>query len=110
MKVDGENPPIPFVAYRNQMLAEQSRSNRKSGNSVTGVADDKVQLSTQAREVREAANALAKLPDVREEKVQQVKMAVESGTYKVVGNKVAMDMLRETFENNMALSQIDMHV
>lgn len=110
MKVNGENPPIPFVAYRNQMLAEQSRTSGKSGSGVTGVSDDKVQLSARAREVQEAANALAKLPDVREEKVQQVKMAVERGTYKVVGSKVAMDMLRETFENNMALGQIDMHV
>ncbi|MGD9009247.1 MAG: flagellar biosynthesis anti-sigma factor FlgM [Desulfobacteraceae bacterium] len=110
MKVNGENPSIASVFYQNQVSAATSRTGRKSGHSVTGVADDKVQLSAQAREVQEAANALAKLPDVREEKVQQVKMAVESGTYKVVGNKVAMDMLRETFENNMALSQIDMHV
>jgi negative regulator of flagellin synthesis FlgM len=110
MKVNGENPLIPFAAYRNQMSAEQARTNRKSESAVTGVSDDKVQLSAQAREVQEASSALAKLPDVREKKVQQVKMEVESGTYKVVGNKVAMDMLRETFENNMALSQIDMHV
>ena len=110
MKVNGENPPIPFVAYRNQMLAGQSRTKDKSGPVATGVSDDKVQLSTQAKEVQEAASALAKLPDVREEKVQQVKMAVERGTYRVVGHKVAMDMLKETFENNMALSQIDMHV
>jgi negative regulator of flagellin synthesis FlgM len=110
MKVNGENPSITSVFYQNQISAAQSRTGRKSGHSAAGVADDKVQLSAQAREVQEAANALAKLPEVREEKVQQVKMAVESGTYKVVGNKVAMDMLRETFENNMALSQIDMHV
>ena len=110
MKVNGENPPVPFIAYRNQMLAEQSRPNRKSGPPVAGVSDDTVQLSARAREVQEAANALAKLPDVREEKVQQLKMAVERGTYKVVGTKVAMNMLRETFENNMALSQIDMRV
>jgi negative regulator of flagellin synthesis FlgM len=110
MKVNGENQSITSVFYQNQISAAQSRTGRKSGHSAAGVADDKVQLSARAREVQEAANALAKLPEVREEKVQQVKMAVESGTYKVVGNKVAMDMLKETFENNMALSQIDMRV
>lgn len=110
MKVNGEHPSITSAFYQNQISAAQSRTSRKSGHSVTGVADDTVQLSARAKEVQEAAGALAKLPDVREEKVQRVKMAVERGTYKVVGNKVAMDMLRETFENNMALSQIDMYV
>lgn len=109
MKVNGENPSIISAFYQNQISAAQSRTNRKSENTVTGVVDDKVQLSAQAREVREAANTLKQLPDVREEKVQQVKMEVEKGTYKVVGNKVAMDMLRETFENNILLSRIDVH-
>lgn len=110
MKVDGENPPIPYIAYRNQDRAEQLRTRHsKSAGSANGIANDKVQLSARAREVQEAANALAKLPEIREEKVQQVKMEVENGTYKVVGNKVAMDMLKETFENNILLSQIDMH-
>jgi negative regulator of flagellin synthesis FlgM len=109
MKVNGENPPIPLTAYRNQILAAQSQTKPESTNSKTGVAVDKVQLSAQAREVQEATNALSKMPDVREEKVQQVKLEVEKGTYRVVGHKVAMDMLKETFENNMLLSQIDTH-
>jgi negative regulator of flagellin synthesis FlgM len=109
MKVNGDNPSINPTFYQNQISAAQSRTNRKSGHAATGVADDKVQLSDQARQVREAADTLAKLPDVREQKVQQVKMEVEAGTYKVVGHKVAMDMLKETFENNMVLSQIDMY-
>lgn len=110
MKVNGENPSLTSIFYQNQISAAQTRTGRQSGYGATGRVDDKVHLSAQAREVQEAANILAKLPDVREKKVQQVKMEVESGTYKVVGTKVAMDMLKETFENNMALSQIDMHV
>jgi negative regulator of flagellin synthesis FlgM len=109
MKVNGENPSIISTLYQNRISDAQSRTNRKSGHSVTGVADDKVQLSDRARQVKDAADALAKLPDVREEKVEQVKMEVEAGTYRVVGQKVAMDMLKETFENNMVLSQIDMY-
>jgi negative regulator of flagellin synthesis FlgM len=107
MKVNGEHPSITSTFYQNQISAAQSRTNRKSGHYVSGVADDKVQLSDQARQVKEAADTLAKLPDVREKKVQQVKMEVEAGTYNVSGQKVAMDMLKESFENNMVLSQID---
>ncbi len=108
MKINGENPPIQLAAYQNQMLAAQSQTKRKSATSVTGVADDKVHLSAQAREVQEAASTLAGMPDVREQKVSQVKLEVEKGTYRVIGQKVAVDMLKETFENNMLLSQIDM--
>lgn len=110
MKINGENPPIQLAAYQNQMFAAQSRTKHKSATSITGVADDKVHLSAQAREVQEAASALSKMPDVREQKVQQVKLEVEKGTYRVVGHKVAIDMLKETFENNMLLGQIDMQV
>lgn len=110
MKVNGENPPIQLPVYQNQVSAAKQRPSANKMHSISGVADDKVHLSARAREVHEAAQALAKMPDVREEKVQQVKMEVEKGTYKVVGRKVAMDMLKETFENNVLLNQIDMHV
>jgi negative regulator of flagellin synthesis FlgM len=110
MRVNGENPSIVSAFYQNQISTRQSRTDSKSGHSATKVAGDKVQLSARAREVQEAAGALADLPDVREKKVQQVKMEIESGTYRVVGSKIAMDMLRETFQNDMALGQIDMRV
>ena len=109
MKVNGENQPIQLPAYQNQVRADKNPPGANRMHASASAPDDKVHLSARAREVQEAAQALAQLPDVREDKVQQVKMEVETGTYKVIGRKVAMDMLKETFENNMLLNQIDLH-
>ena len=49
-------------------------------------------------------------PDVRTEKVEQTKLEVDKGTYKVVGAQVATDMLRETFENNLILQKVNTRV
>ena len=109
MKVNGENPPIQLSVYQNQVQATRKQRNATPANVARSARDDKVQLSAQAKEVQEASRTLAKLPEIREDKVQEVKSAVEKGTYKVVGHKVAVDMLKETFENNVLLNQIDVH-
>ena len=109
MKVNNENPPIQLNTYQNRVQSTHKQQDRKSGNAVQGLGNDTVQLSAKAKEVQEAAQKLAKMPEIREDKVQEVKTAIEKGTYKVVGRKVATDMLKETFENNVLLNQIDLH-
>jgi len=54
---------------------------------------DEVSLSEQVQAVQIAATALAKLPEVREEKVAQLKQAVRSGNYNVKGEDIAEKML-----------------
>jgi negative regulator of flagellin synthesis FlgM len=58
--------------------------------------EEKVDLSTLAKDIQQAKNALSKLPDVREEKVQQIKSQVEKGTYNVSGEKIAGKMVEES--------------
>ncbi len=109
MKVGGENTPIQLDAYQKQanQLHQQDSEAKQSLAAQQGVGQDKVQLSARALEVQQSAQALKEMPDVDEEKVQKVKMDVESGTYKVSGVKVATDMLKETFENNLILQKVN---
>ena len=58
--------------------------------------EEKVDLSTMAKDIQQAKNALSKLPDVREEKVQELKSQVEKGTYNVSGEKIAGKMVEES--------------
>jgi negative regulator of flagellin synthesis FlgM len=55
-----------------------------------------VNLSTTAQDVQNLKNAISKLPDVREEKVQALKDQVEKGTYRVDADKVADKMVGES--------------
>lgn len=56
---------------------------------------DQVVLSERAQEVQLAREALAKLPPVRQEKVDALRQAVEDGVYEVDAEQLAEDMLKE---------------
>ena len=50
---------------------------------------DTVELSDTGKRIQEAHKQLESIPDIREEKVAQLKEQVENGTYEVDAEKVA---------------------
>jgi len=56
---------------------------------------DAVTLSGEGQDVARLVAKAQSLPDVRNEKVAAVQNAIESGTYKIEGKKVAEKLLRE---------------
>ena len=58
-------------------------------------AEDKVDLSSQSKELNKISEALAAAPDVRAEKVEALKKQVESGQYQVDSDTVAEKMIKE---------------
>ncbi len=65
---------------------------------LTGVAASqtvKVDFSNQSQVFVQAKNALAQLPEIREDKVQALKAQIESGTYSVDGERLAGKMLTD---------------
>jgi negative regulator of flagellin synthesis FlgM len=58
--------------------------------------EEKVDLSTRAKEIQQAKVEVSKAPDVREEKVQEIKSQVEQGTYNVSGEQIANKMVGES--------------
>jgi negative regulator of flagellin synthesis FlgM len=109
MKVETKSTAIQLEAYLRQIRQKHPASGQQPLSGLTAQSD-KVDLSDRAREVQQAAQMLKEMPDVREDKVQQVKMAVDNGTYNVIGTRVATHMLRESFENSFILNSIDQHV
>ena len=109
--MDNGSPPIQLDAYVKQ-AQQQSRQLDvvRSENSPGQSPTDKVQLSEEARAIQQASQNTANSSDVREDKVQQVKMEIDNGTYRVVGAKVATAMLKEGFENDLLLQKINMRI
>lgn len=58
--------------------------------------EETVDLSTMARDIQQAKVEVSQLPDVREEKVQEIKAQVETGTYNVSGEQIANKMVGES--------------
>ena len=59
-------------------------------------ASDKVEISTQSRELHKVHEALQMTPDVRTEKVNALKKMIEEGQYKVDSEAVADKMIKES--------------
>lgn len=55
--------------------------------------EDKIEISSQAREIQVAMKALKEVPDVREEKVNEIRAQIKNGTYKPSSEDVAEKLL-----------------
>ena len=77
-----------------------SEPEKQAANSV--VPEEKVTLSSAARDIQQAEKAIKELPDVREEKVQELKDQIETGNYDVNGEKIAEKMLNQSFMDIIA--------
>ena len=56
--------------------------------------DDQISLSGTAKEIGRLQMEVSKLPDVRTDKVEELKNAINSGTYNVKGDAVAGKLLK----------------
>ena len=85
-----------------QMIQQYQRNDNpaagsdKQVNSAALNPEEKVDLSTKARDIQQAKNAVTSLPDVRQEKVQEIKTQVDKGTYNVNAGKIADKMVNES--------------
>lgn len=110
MKVAQNNAPIQLDAYFNQTQnkkAQQGGAEQIESKVSRAGKTDTVQLSAQAKKVQQNETVKDTASDIRQDKVSQVKMDIENGTYKVDGYRVATNMLNEAFENNKILNKID---
>lgn len=57
--------------------------------------EDTLELSAQAREMREVKSALKEMPEIREDKVEQIKREIASGAYRVDAGKIAEGIIEE---------------
>jgi negative regulator of flagellin synthesis FlgM len=85
-----------------QMIQQYQRNenvaltDKQAGSAAAVKPEEKVDLSTRAKEIQQAKVEVSKSPDVREEKVQEIKTQVEKGTYNVSGEQIANKMVGES--------------
>jgi len=96
MKItETENSLTELISqYKTNEKKVSSEAEKQAADSV--VQEDKVSLSSTARDIQQAKKAVEELPDVREEKVRELKDRIEAGKYDVNGEKIAGKMLNES--------------
>ena len=81
--------------YKKQGI-QQSRMD-KAGDTKGANGKDKIELSTKAQDFQVALKALSRVPDVRVEKVNELKARVVSGQYNVDAGEVADSIIDSLF-------------
>jgi len=94
--------PVNELISRYKTNEEKIGSEPEKKTSSNVVPEEKVSLSAAARDIMQAEKAIEKLPDVRAEKINELKARIESGNYYVSGEKIAEKMMGESFLDIMA--------
>lgn len=101
MKISPHNNSIPIEAYVNNVQDKKATAPSKDKTTDGGVKTDTVDISDAAKRVRAAREELDRIPDVREDKVAELKKQIESGSYKVDSEQIAEKMLKDGFLNDV---------
>ena len=62
---------------------------------------DRVTISEESQEIQGILNQLKAVPEVREQKVAELRAAVQQGTYQVPARKVAEKMLEQILRDDL---------
>ncbi|MGD2188214.1 MAG: flagellar biosynthesis anti-sigma factor FlgM [Desulfobacterales bacterium] len=92
---------VNIEAYVNQVQEKDKVEPTSEQTEKQPVKADTVELSDMGKRVQEAHRQLETIPDVREDKVAQLKEQVDNGTYEVDADKVADKMLKESLLNDL---------
>lgn len=95
MKISDDPTPVKLVKVPDNRAGEPcpkgpSPAHRK----------DRVSLSPQARELLNAQRALAAIPDVRAETVEEIKARIADGSYRIESDKIAAKMIRQALSDD----------
>jgi negative regulator of flagellin synthesis FlgM len=99
MEING-NQGIGIDAYVNQVQDTNKVGTPDNKPEKTAVKADTVVLSDAAKRVQEARRQLDNIPDVREEKVSQLRSQIQNGTYEINADKIAGKMIKEGLLND----------
>jgi flagellar biosynthesis anti-sigma factor FlgM len=100
MKISEIKPQAETTQYVEQ--AEKSKQAEKNlTTQVQNQQTDRVDLSDQSKEMKKIYNAQQMAPDIRTDRVNEVKKLIEENRYQVNSDAVAEKMIRESiFELN----------
>lgn len=73
----------------------QEAAKRKAQDQQDAQSAEQIDLSPRAQDIAKVQQVLAATPDVRSSRVEELKAAIEAGTYRVSSQDVAESVLRQ---------------
>ena len=98
MEID-KNAGIQVDAYVNQVHDKNKAGPAEEKAENTAAKTDTVVISDAAKRIQEARAQLDEIPDVRENKVAELRDKIQNGTYEINAEKTAEKLLKEHLGN-----------
>ena len=102
MKIHNRNGLIDLTNYL-KGIVKGSKGSQENPNNVTGNRDtvskkrtDRVELSHSYKDIKRVKKIVDAIPDVKMDKVNSLKRAIENGTYNVKGEEIAGGMIKSS--------------
>ncbi len=104
MEINGSNSFGKVDGYVRHINKDKNKSadvsDEKNAGKIT-TKGDSVELSPEAKTLGKAIAVLEDLPDIREEKVAEIRERIENGTYQVDGKDIAEKIIKESMLNHL---------
>ena len=91
----GKNQGIQVDAYVNQVHENKRADQAIDRAKESATKTDTVVISDAAKRIQEARAKLDEIPDVREDKVAELRNQIQNGTYQIDADKIAAKLLKE---------------
>lgn len=96
MKIDGNSPVERKDLYSGvQEVDKHSETKKKKDVEKADAEKDKISLSGRANKISELKAEIDQIPDMRTDKIDAVKHAIDTGNYNIDARKIAQKILEE---------------
>lgn len=92
MKIWGEIPRIQGVYDKQKNLGKITKASEVASKK------DVISISSQAKDFQTVMRSLKEIPDIRQDKVNELTERLETGTYDVRGREIADKLIRTAFD------------
>jgi negative regulator of flagellin synthesis FlgM len=102
MEITNKSQAISIDAYVKQVQAQpKTEPAGEKAAQPQGLKTDTVVISDAAKRIQEAQKQIQAIPDVRAEKVAEIKSQIENGTYQINADQIAGKMIKESLMHDL---------
>jgi negative regulator of flagellin synthesis FlgM len=102
MEITNKSQAISIDAYVKQVQAQpKTEPAGEKAAQPQGLKTDTVVISDAAKRIQEAQKQIQAIPDVRADKVAEIRNQIESGTYQINADQIAGKMIKESLMHDL---------
>ena len=95
MRISGSVQGVAGIYTNDKRISKVENVNKLN------LGRDDIKISSKAKDFSIAMNALKNIPDVRQDKVDEISKKLESNEYKISGDDIADKILNDSFDASL---------